>query len=450
MGEMTRIPPQHLEAEQAVLGGILLHNESILDAREVLSGEEFYRAAHRAIFAAVVSLFDRKEPCDLVTLKDHLQARGQLNEAGGASYLAQLLDATPSAANVTHYAKIVKEKALRRQVLSTARQLAENATNEETPIEEVIAQGFGELSSIDHHGGNGRFRDMRILTKDAIKRIEARATSPTYASGVSTGFRALDKITNGLQSSDLVIIAGRPSMGKSAIAQQMAEHGARQAGPVVFFSLEMDADALTDRFLSNCARIPSQRIRSGRLQEVDWSRLVSVAGQLADLPLVLIDKPALTAQQIRFMARQASHRMGYLTLVVIDYLQLIRPDRREKQRYLEVGEITRTLKELAREIKAPVVLLSQLNRSCEQRENKRPLLSDLRESGDIEQDADLVMFLYRDEYYCPVCSKRKGGCSKGHQGLAEVIVAKQRKGPTGTVTLTWLEQFTRFEDRAHE
>jgi replicative DNA helicase len=219
---------------------------------------------------------------------------------------------------------------------------------------------------------------------------------------------------------------------------------------VVFFSLEMDADSLMDRSLASCSRIPSQRIRSGNLQEADWSQLVAAASKLANLPILTNDSPSLTAQQIRFLARQAKASMGGLALVVIDYLQLLRPDRREKQRYLEVGETTRTLKQLARELKVPVLLLSQLNRSCESRENKRPLLSDLRESGDIEQDADLVMFIYRDEYYCAFCSKKKADCPKGHQGLAEVIVAKQRKGPTGIVSLVWQEQFTRFEDRAHE
>jgi replicative DNA helicase len=240
-------------------------------------------------------------------------------------------------------------------------------------------------------------------------------------------------------------------MGKSAIAQQIGENVAEHAGPVAIFSLEMDADSLMDRSFASGARIPSQRIRSGYLKEKDWSRLTKVAGKVADLPILTNDSSSLTAQEVRFLARKAKAKMGGLALVVIDYLQLLRPDRREKQRYLEVGETTRTLKQMARELKVPVLLLSQLNRSCEARENKRPLLSDLRESGDIEQDADVVMFIYRDEYYCHLCSKGKESpCTRGHGGLAEVIVAKQRKGPTGSVSIVWLEQYTRFEDRGYE
>jgi replicative DNA helicase len=291
---------------------------------------------------------------------------------------------------------------------------------------------------------------MHTLAKEGITRIEVRANSPDHVSGVPTPWFKLNQLTNGLQSSDLIILAGRPSMGKSAIAQQIGEHVATHAGPVAIFSLEMDADSLMDRFFASSARIPSQRIRSGHLHEADWPRLVRVAGKFANLPILTNDSPSLTANQIRFLARQAKARMDGLSLVVIDYLQLLRPDRREKQRYLEVGETTRTLKQLARELEVPMLLLSQLNRSCEARENKRPLLSDLRESGDIEQDSDLVMFVYRDEYYCAFCSKKEAGCSKGHQGLAEIIVAKQRKGPTGMVSLVWQEQYTRFEDRVHE
>jgi replicative DNA helicase len=238
-------------------------------------------------------------------------------------------------------------------------------------------------------------------------------------------------------------------MGKSAIAQQISEYVAQKAGPVALFSLEMDADSLTDRSFASRARIPSQKIRSGHLEADDWARLVVAAGKLSNLPILTNDSPSLTAQQIRFLTRQAKTRMDGLALVVIDYLGLIRPEGKGKQRYLEVGETTRTLKQMARELKVPVLLLSQLNRSCEARENKRPLLSDLRESGDIEQDADVVMFIYRDEYYCPFCSKgKKSKCAKGHGGLAEVIIAKQRKGSTGSVSLVWREQFTRFEDRA--
>jgi replicative DNA helicase len=240
-------------------------------------------------------------------------------------------------------------------------------------------------------------------------------------------------------------------MGKSAIAQQIAQYVAEKEGPVAFFSLEMDADSLTERSFASCARIPSQRIRSGHLDDSDWPRLVRTAGELSGLPILTNDTPSVTAQQIRFLARQAKARMSGLALVVIDYLQLIRSDRREKQRYLEVGEITRTLKCLARELDAPILLLSQLNRSCESREDKRPLLSDLRESGDIEQDSDVVLFIYRDEYYCHLCSQgRKPDCKRGHANIAEILVRKHRKGPTGTAVLVWQEQFTRFEDRAYE
>lgn len=441
----------NIEAEQSILGGIILSEHLPPDIE--IRPEWFYRAAHRTIFSAILELDTKGHEINSVTLVDKLKAKDKLEEAGGGTYLATLIERTPSHSNqsVEGYARIVREKAVRRKTISTIRGVIEKVVNEEQPIEETIAQLSIDLANIEYSGGNNHFRDMRTLAKEGIARIEARAKHPNFVSGVPTPFKKLNQITNGFQRSDLIVVAGRPSMGKSALGQQIVHCAAENVGPAVIFSLEMDSDSLVDRSFASGSRIPSQRIRSGHLDETDWSRLVATAGALADLPILTNDSPSLTAQQIRFLARQAKARMGGLALVVIDYLQLIRTERREKQRYLEVGEITRTLKQMARELKAPVLLLSQLNRSCETRENKRPLLSDLRESGDIEQDADVVMFIYRDEYYCSLCLKgQKSQCTKGHQGLAEIIVAKQRKGPTGMVTLVWQEQFTKFEDRAVE
>ena len=445
------ILPHNIEAEQSLLGGIIISKHLPPDIE--IRPEWFYRAAHRTIFSTMLEMDSKGLEIDSVTLSDALETKSQLAEIGGGSYIASLLERTPSLSNkaLRAYSRIVREKAIRRSTISVTQDAMHKATNEDQPIEETISQIFSDLANIEYSVGKNQFKDMRSLAKEGITRIEARAKHPDFVSGVPTPFNKLNQLTNGLQSSDLIIVAGRPSMGKSAIAQQIGEHAAEHAGPVAIFSLEMDADSLLDRAFASGAKIPSQCIRSGHLQETDWPRLTRVAGKLANLSILTNDSPSLTAQEIRFLARQAKARMGGLALVVIDYLQLLRPDRREKQRYREVGEITRTLKQMARELKVPVLLLSQLNRSCEARENKRPLLSDLRESGDIEQDADVVMFIYRDEYYCHLCSKgKKSGCTKGHGGLAEVIVAKQRKGPTGSVSLVWREQYTRFEDRGYE
>ena len=417
-------PPHNIEAEQSVIGGILLNNDVLPNVLEILGGGEFYRAAHRIIFAAVMQLFEKNEPCDSVTLVELLRSQRKLEEAGGASYLASLIERVPSSVNTAQYTRIVQEKYIRRQTLKIAQQLVDSVATGNEPIEELIGKTSYKLANIEFSGQSNYFKDQRSLIKAGIDRIEARAKHPSYVSGVPTPFRKLNQLTNGLQPSDLVILAGRPSMGKSAIAQQMSEYAAQQAGPVAIFSLEMDTTSLMDRSFASNAQIPSQKVRSGHLGEADWSRLVATAGKLSSLPILTNDAPSLTAQQIRFLARQAKARMGGLALVVIDYLQLVRPEGTGRQRYLEVGETPRTLKQMARELKVPVLLLSQLNRSCEARENKRPLLSDLRESGDIEQDADVVMFIYRDEYYCHLCSKgKKSECTKGHQGLAEIIVA---------------------------
>ncbi len=447
---MQRVPPHNLDAESSLIGGILLSGAIPPDVE--IRPEWFYRGAHRVIFSTMLGLDAQGEPIDSVSLNNALRERKKLDDVGGASYIAHLMDLTPSltSESLANYARIIKEKAVRRSTISLLHGAMEMVTDEEQPIEEVIARISSELTNVEYCGTNTHFTDMRTLVKDGIRRIEARTKHPNYVSGAPTPFVGLNKLTNGLQDGDLIVLAGRPSMGKSAIAQQIAEHVA-QAGPVAIFTLEMDADSLADRSLSSRAKIPSQLIQSGHLKAEDWTRLVHAAGDLAELPILANDSPSLTAQQIRFLARQAKARMKGLALVTIDYLQLIRSDRREKQRYLEIGETTRTMKALARELKVPVLLLSQLNRSCESRENKRPLLSDLRESGDIEQDADLVLLLYQDQHYCQFCAKgKKSECTKGHAGLAEVNIAKNRKGPTGTVSLVWQAQYTRFEDRAHE
>jgi replicative DNA helicase len=444
-----RVPPHNIEAEQSILGGILLDNDILPGVLGILHGDELYRAAHRTIFAGIRQLSEANEPIDIVTLTNLLKSQNRLDEVGGYSYVSSLVDNVPGAANVIHYAGIVKEKAARRRLLSLSRQVAEFAFNEDHPVEDIISEVSKELNAVQHRK-EPAFRPYSELIREAVKRIEDRQKNPKHVSGVPTPWKQVNALTNGLQRSELIVLAGRPSMGKTAMAQQCATHAAEEVGTVLVFSLEMSGDALTERALSSGSNIASQRIRTGRLGPEDWKRLIATANVAHDLPILVNDSADLTSQQIRLLCRQERLRSGDLALVVIDYLSLVsEPDNGHRQRYLEVGEITRTFKAMAKELEAPVLLLAQLNRSCEARDDKRPLLSDLRESGDIEQNADLVMFVYRPEYYCQTC-RGKSPCSFNHRGKSELIVAKQRNGPTGKVPLTWVHNVTRFENAANE
>jgi replicative DNA helicase len=387
---LHKVPPHNMEAEQSVLSAILIENKTLPEVLESLSEQDFYRAAHQKIFAAVVDLFDQNEPADLITLANVLKRKAQLESVGGASYLAELMDAVPMAVNAPHYARIVREKATLRRLIETAASITRRCFQDRMDLQHI-----------------------------------------------------LDEKTAGLQPGDLIVIAGRPSMGKTALALNIARNASLQTGnPTAVFSLEMSKEQLSLRILSAEARIDSSRMRGGFLTQTDLSRINQAAGVLGDIPIYIDDSPAISALEIRAKARRMKMEKG-LGLIIIDYLQLMKGRASAERRDLEISEISRAMKALAKEINVPVVALSQLNRKVEERTNKRPMLSDLRESGAIEQDSDVIVFIYRDDVY----NKAE---DNPNEGIAELILAKQRNGPTGTVKLAFLDKYTRFENLARE
>lgn len=439
--DVTRIPPQNIEAEQSVLGGVLLDNEALPAVLEILAGDEFYRAAHRTIFAAVIRLFERNEPCDLVTLTNILKSQKKLDEVGGAIYLVSLVESVPSAANVAHYARIVKEKSLARKLISRATEIVASGFDSSMLVDELLDQAEQAIFQVSEERINPSFLAIKDIVKQNIKTLEQLYDRREMVTGVPTGFTDLDSLTSGLQPSDLVIIAGRPSMGKTALALNIARNAAVDAEiPVGIFSLEMDRAQLGMRLLCSEARVDSQRMRRGFLSEQDWPRLTRAAGTVSEAAIYVDDSPTISALELRAKARRLKRDQN-LGLIIVDYLQLMRGTHRTDSREQEISEISRSLKALAKELSLPVVALSQLNRRVEERHNKRPQLADLRESGAIEQDADVIAFIYRDEVY---------NADSPDQGLAEVIIGKQRNGPTGMAKLTFLSQYTRFENRAFE
>jgi len=439
---LQRVPPQNIEVEQSVLSAILIQNNTLPEVLELLSEKDFYREAHRKIFAAMVNLFERSEPTDLITLTNVLKEQGQLESIGGASYLAELVDTVPMATNASHYAKIIREKATLRALIERATSITSRCFEDRGNVEELLDFAERSIFDISENKIRPAFHALADILTDTYKAVEDAYENKVLVTGVPTGFSSLDQKTSGLQSGDLVIIAGRPSMGKTALALNIAQNASVQTGmPVGIFSLEMSKEQLSLRMLSSEARIDSSRMRGGYLSESDLARINRAAGALYDLPLYIDDSPAISALEIRAKARRMMMEKG-LGLIIVDYLQLMRGRASAERRDLEISEISRSLKALAKEINVPVVALSQLNRKVEDRSNKRPVLSDLRESGAIEQDADVIMFIYRDEVY----NKKEGEPDK----TAEINVAKQRNGPTGTVKLAFLEYCTRFEDLAME
>ena len=437
-----RLPPQNLEAEVSVLGGVLLDNEALNRVLEIMKEGDFYRESHRKIFAAMVDLFERSEPTDLITLTNVLKEQGQLESIGGASYLAELVDTVPMATNASHYAKIIREKATLRALIERAASITSRCFEDRGDVEELLDFAERSIFDISENKIRPAFHALADILTDTYKAVEDAYENKVLVTGVPTGFSSLDQKTSGLQPGDLVIIAGRPSMGKTALALNIAQNASIQTGmPIGIFSLEMSKEQLSLRMLSSEARIDSSRMRGGYLSESDLARINRAAGALYDLPLYIDDSPAISALEIRAKARRMMMEKG-LGLIIIDYLQLMRGRASAERRDLEISEISRSLKALAKEINVPVVALSQLNRKVEDRSNKRPVLSDLRESGAIEQDADVIMFIYRDEVY----NKKEGEPDR----TAEINVAKQRNGPTGTVKLAFLEYCTRFEDLAME
>lgn len=436
-----KVPPQNAEAEQSILGGILLDNQALNNVLEVLVANDFYSESHRRIFTAIIELSDKNEPTDLITLTNILKNKKQLDGVGGAAYLASLVDNVPSAANVAYYAKIVKEKAILRQLIGTATGILKNSYDSGMDVDDVLDEAEHSIFEISENKIRPSFYLLKNIIKDTFKTIENLYEKKNLITGVPTGFARLDDLTSGLQKSELIIVAGRPSMGKTAFALNLARHAAVEMGlPVAVFSLEMSKEQLALRMLAADAKVDSQRLRRGLVGETDWPKLTTAAGRLSEAPIFIDDTPAITVLEMKAKARRLKAENG-LEMVVLDYLQLMRASGRRDSREQEISEISRSLKALAKELNVPVIALSQLNRKVEDRTNRRPQMADLRESGAIEQDADVIAFIYRDEVY----NKSEDNPEKG---IAEIIIGKQRNGPVGTVKLAFLEQYTSFEQLA--
>jgi replicative DNA helicase len=438
--QRLKIPPHSVEAEQAVLGGLLLDNNTWDQIADRVVEDDFYRQDHRVIFRAIEALAERNDPFDVVTLSQWLEPRGDLEQAGGLSYLGMLAKDTPSAANIRAYADIVRERAILRKLIGIAGEIADSSFNPQgRNSKDILDEAERKVFQIAEQGMRGQqgFRGLKSLVKNAVEYIDEMIEKGDGITGCPTGYDDLDNMTSGLQPGDLVIVAGRPSMGKTTFAMNICEYAAiKQGAPVAVFSMEMPGEQLALRMLSSMGRINQQRLRTGKLKEEDWPRLTSAVELLAEVPMFIDDTPALTPTEMRARARRLVREHGQLGMIMIDYMQLMQVAGSTENRATEISEISRNLKGLAKELKCPVIALSQLNRSLEQRPNKRPVMSDLRESGAIEQDADLIMFIYRDEVYNP---------DSAEKGMAEVIIGKQRNGPIGTINLTFRGEFTRFE-----
>jgi replicative DNA helicase len=433
------LPPQNIEAEEALLSAVLIDNILLLEIIEKVSVQDFYRSAHQKIYKAMIDLFEKTEPIDLVTLSNHLKSKNQLEEIGGASFLAALIDAVPMAVNVGHYAKIVSEKATLRRLIEKTAQISRRCYEDTEDIDEIVDFAERSIFEISDNQARKQFHPIGELIMANYDKLEEKQGNTSQVTGVPSGFDDLDGLTSGFQNSDLIIIAARPSMGKTALALNIARNAAYESNtPIAIFSLEMAKEQLSLRMLCAEARVDSTKIRNGRWTDEDWRDLGFAADRLALLPIFIDDSPVMTVTEIRAKARRMKMEKN-IGMVVIDYLQLMRSSRTLERRDLEISDISRSLKSLAKELDIPVVALSQLNRLLEQRNDKRPRLSDLRESGALEQDADVVAFIYRDEVY-------NTEETNPHRGTAEVILAKQRNGPTGTIILSFLNAYTRFEN----
>jgi replicative DNA helicase len=437
---LDKLPPQNLDAEMSVLGAMLLDREAIGHAIEAITPDCFYKEAHARIYSAVVELFDANQPVDIVTLSEHLKKRKDLEAVGGASYISMLLDAIPSAANIVHYLRIVREKALLRKLITVAAGIVSRCYDGSEEVNELLDGAERDIFEIAQRRETQGFVKVGDLIKHSIETVESLYQKKEYVTGVPTGYTDLDTITAGLQPSDLIIIAARPSMGKTSLALNIAEHAAIVAKiPTAIFSLEMAREQLVLRMLCSHARVSAHNVRTGFISEKhDFPKLVNAAGKLAAAPIYIDDSPSISVLEMRAKSRRLAAREK-IGLVIVDYLQLMRSySKKVENRQQEISEISRSMKALARELGVPVIVLSQLNREAEGRPDHRPRLSDLRESGAIEQDADVVMLLFREEYYEPDNEEAKG--------RAEVIIAKQRNGPVGNVKLTFLEECTHFEN----
>ena len=435
-----KLPPYSIEAVQSVLGGLMIDNNAWDQVADLLSEEDFYRRDHRLVFRAIAELADDSQPFDVVTLSEWLTMRNELENVGGLSYLGTLAKNTPTSANIKAYAKIVRERSVLRQLIKVSTEIANSAYNPEgRSSSEILDEAEKHVFEIAEQGSRGRqgYHSIKDLLVKAVDRIDTLYQSDSAFTGVPTGFNDFDNMTSGLQPSDLVIIAGRPSMGKTSFVMNLVENAAiKYKTPVAVFSMEMPGDQLVMRMMASLGRIDSNKVRTGKLDDADWPRLTSAVGILNEAPIYIDDTPGLTPMEIRARARRIKREHG-LGMIVIDYLQLMQSSGGGENRATEISEISRSLKGLAKELNVPVLALSQLNRSLEQRPNKRPIMSDLRESGAIEQDADVIIFIYRDQVYNE---------DSPDKGTAEIIIGKQRNGPIGMVRLTFLGQYTRFEN----
>ncbi|GAA4724311.1 replicative DNA helicase [Brevibacillus fulvus] len=432
---LDRVPPQNNEAEQSVLGAVFLSKEALITAIEILRPEDFYKTAHQRIFKTMQDLYEKGEPVDLVTVTAELQDHKLLDEVGGVTYLTEIASSVPTAANVEYYARIVEEKALLRRLILTATKIANDGYSREDDVGQIIADAEKYILEISQNRNSGGFVPIRDVLLETYERIELLSQRRGDVTGIPSGYPDLDKMTSGFQRSDLIILAARPSVGKTAFALNVAQNVAARAGETVaIFSLEMAASQLVQRMICAEGNLDAQKMRTGRLEEDDWQKLTMAIGTLAKAPIYIDDSPGVTVQDIRAKCRRLQTERG-LGMILIDYLQLIHGRGKGDNRQQEVSEISRTLKGIARELNVPIIALSQLSRSVEQRQDKRPMMSDIRESGSIEQDADIVAFLYRDDYYDKETENKN---------VIEIIIAKQRNGPTGTVELAFLKEYNKF------
>jgi replicative DNA helicase len=432
--DVLKVPPHSIEAEQAVLGGLMIDNTAWDLVADLLVESDFYRQDHRLIFRAISELTGAGEPCDAVTLGERLG-----EEAGGLAYVGTLANQTPTAANVVSYARIVRQHAIRRQAIAAAAWITEAMFDRpHDPVEQLLDEAQARVMSLNEQKATRGPALIAATLRGFVEDLESRHDADGIT-GLASGYSDLDELTQGFQDGDLVILAGRPSMGKTTLAMNIAGRVCKEAGPVMVFSLEMAARQLTQRLVADMGRVGMSRLRNGKLHDDEWPRVSSAVAQLNELPLMVDDSAGISITELRSRARQAQRKLGQLRLVVVDYLQLLRGDRRSENRTQEVTDISRGLKALAKELSCPVIALSQLSREVERRTNKRPTMADLRESGAIEQDADLICFIYRDEVYNP---------ESPDKGTAEIIVAKQRNGPIGDVRLSFLGEFNRFENLA--
>ncbi len=442
-----RIPPHSIEAESSVLGGLLLDNAAWDRVGDLLNDSDFYRYEHRLIYSAMTTLINASKAADVITVYEQLQNLGKSEEVGGLSYLNSLAQYVPSASNIRRYAEIVRERAILRKLVSVSDEIATNAFNTQgRPVATIVDEAEQKIFNIGEEGSRMKqgFQSMDTLVVDLLDRVQEMADNPNDITGVPTGFYDLDRMTSGFQAGDLVVLAARPSMGKTALAINIAEHVALHEGlPVAVFSMEMGAAQLAVRVVGSIGRIDQTHLRTGKLSDEEWPRLTEAIEKLRTVSLHIDESAGLNSSELRANARRLARKCGKLGLIVVDYLQLMSGSGgggNGENRATELGEISRGLKMLAKELQCPVIALSQLNRSVETRTDKRPMMSDLRESGAIEQDADIIMFIYRDDYYTKELSKEPG--------VAEVIIAKQRNGPTGTVKLAFLKPITKFESLA--